>query len=412
LLAAVAGAAVTRLTLTMEGFGDAAWLRIVAAGFEAALVGGLADWFAITALFRHPLGIPIPHTAILRTRREKLIEGIERIVREDWLSPEVISAQLRRFRPSTILIDWLEDPEHMERIGAPLRDVLRALVRMLGEEEVARFLERFLRRQLADVPIDRSAGEWLHRAVSSEGSDAVFRSLAVSLANLAERPDTAAELRWWLERSARTLRDKGRRIVPFLLRRRSLQRMFVEAACAYASAELRSASADPAHPLRRGAEDAVRRYADRLAGGDGAALIQVERVRAAVLESLESGPMLRDALGRLQQRLERDLDDPGSDLSSIIDSRLHRGILQVLSDPARREAFDRWVQATAIDLARRHHHEIGRTVRENLEKRDPDELIRQIEDRVGADLQFIRLNGAVVGGLIGIALATAHWLVG
>ena len=101
------------------------WLRLLAAGFEAALVGGLADWFAVTALFRHPLGLPIPHTAIIPTRRAKIIESIVSMVQDEWLSPEVIGARLARFAPSALIVDWLRDPAHVERLGGPLRDLLR-----------------------------------------------------------------------------------------------------------------------------------------------------------------------------------------------------------------------------------------------------------------------------------------------
>jgi len=147
LLVAVAGAAASQAAIA-SGVADGAWLRIVAAGFEAAMVGGFADWFAVTALFRHPLGLPIPHTAIIPTRRAKIIEGIVTMVEEDWLSPEVIGARLARMSPSGVIVDWLRDPAHVERVGAPLRDVLRGLARTLTQDEVVAFVERGLQRQV------------------------------------------------------------------------------------------------------------------------------------------------------------------------------------------------------------------------------------------------------------------------
>src|SRR5262249_24061878 len=104
LLCAVIGTAACWVALASGRFPGSVWLRIVAAGFEAATVGALADWFAVTALFRHPLGLPIPHTAIIPTRRAKLIESIANIVEHDWLSPDVIGARLARFAPSELLV--------------------------------------------------------------------------------------------------------------------------------------------------------------------------------------------------------------------------------------------------------------------------------------------------------------------
>jgi len=409
LATAVAGAVACRAGLAVV---DATWLRIVAAGFEAAVVGGFADWFAVTALFRHPLGIPIPHTAIIPARRKAIIDNIERIVEEDWLSPDVIGARLARFSPSEAIVDWLRDPAHVERLGAPLRDLLRAVVRTLTEEEVARFVDRALRRQLRDLRLDAATGAWLGRAVASESGGAAFATLATSLANLAGRPRTATQLHWWLDRSARTLRRGGKRFVPFVLRRKVVQRKIVEAACDYAAAELRNAARDGDHPFRRLVLGALQGFSDRLAAGDPDALAQAERLRAALLESLEAGPLVRDTLVRLRAQLEEDLADPHGALAALVDRQLKTGIIELLDSPERRAAFDRWLRGTAEDLLRRHHHQIGITVRENLEKLETDALVAQIEDRVGADLQYIRLNGAVVGGLVGVVLALIRWLAG
>ena len=376
------------------------------------MVGGLADWFAVTALFRHPLGIPIPHTAIIPARRAKIIEGIVTMVEEDWLSPEVIGARLARFSPSATIVDWLRDPAHVERLAAPLRDLLRAVARTLTEDEAAEFLDRALRRQLRELSVDAGAGRWLVRAVTSESAGMVFTTLATSLANLAEQPRTADQLHWWLDRSARALRAGGQRLVPFVLRRKFFQRKLVEAACVYAAAELRSAARDAEHPLRQTALRAARGFAERLAAGDADALGQAERLRTALVESLEAGPLVRDTLARLRAQLEQDLDDPHGTLAELVHRKLRDGVLERLEDAERRTRFDDWVRRTADDLLRRYHHQIGDTVRENLEALDPGAFVLRIEERVSADLQFIRLNGAVVGGIVGVALAVAHWLTG
>jgi len=409
LLIAVAGAAASRAVLASGTLDGAVWLRIVAAGFEAAVVGGLADWFAVTALFRHPLGLPIPHTAIIPARRDKIIDGIVTMVEEDWLSPEAILARLERIAPSDEIVKLLRQPRNVERLGGPVRELVRAFARVLTTDEIAGFVERSLRRELRQIPIDSNTGRWLARAAASEGAESTFTTIASSLANLAARPRTATELHWWLDRSARELRAGGKRLVPFILRRKVVQRKIVEAACDYAAAELRNAATEPTHPLRRLVLGALGRFADRLDAGDADALAQAERLRAAIVESLEAGPAVRDILSSLRTQLERDLDDAKGALATLIDRELHGGILALLDDPERRANFDRLVRETAEDLVRRNHHEIGSTVREVLTNLKTDELVAQIEARVGADLQFIRLNGAVVGGLVGVALAVAHW---
>ncbi len=408
LVVAVVGAVASHVALGRPELEGALWLRVIGAGFEAAVIGGLADWFAVTALFRHPLGIPIPHTAIIPARRAKMIESIVNMVERDWLSPEVIGQRLLRLSPSEAVIDWLRDDEHAARLGGPLRDLLRGVSRTLTEPEVVEFADRTVRRQLRELRIDRAGGKWLLQLANSPTADAGFTAFATSLANLASRPRTAEQLHWWLERSADALHDRGRRVVPFMLKRKAVRQKIVEAACEYSSAELRAASQDGRHPLRRYALEAFGSFAERVASGDPESLGRIEGVRTALVESLEAGPLVREMLGRLRTQLESELADPSGTLSQLVDRKLRDGVLDVLSDPERCAAFDAWVRRTAEELLRRHHHQIGITVRESLEALETGELVRQIEDRVGGDLQFIRLNGAVVGGLVGMALAVAR----
>lgn len=411
LLVAVLGAVGCRVALVVDPGPDPTWLRVVAAGFEAAMVGGIADWFAVTALFRHPLGIPIPHTALVVERRDKLVDGIVDTVQDEWLSPEVIGAKLAMFAPSDILLDWLRDPEHLHRVGAPLRDLLRTNASFLTQPELSDFAERNIRGAVERFPLDRAIA-WLANATASPSAQAAFTSLAVSIANLADRPRTAEDLRFWLERSARTLQAGGKRLVPMLLRRRLVQRKLVEAICSYVSAEMRAAAEDEDHPLRRTAFDALARFAERIDAGDAEALEQAEAFRAAIVESLSSGPFVREILAQLRRQLEEDLGSDASALSEFVSRRLRKTVVDWLDDAAHREQFDRWVRTMSQELLRRHHHQIGRTVRDYLDQLDDAELVERIEARVGADLQYIRLNGAVIGGLVGVVLALLHVLFG
>jgi len=412
LAVAVAGAVGSRVALAVGPFAGETWLRLVAAGFEAAVVGGLADWFAVTALFRHPLGLPIPHTAIIPRRREKIIESIVSMVQNEWLSPDVIGSRLSRIAPSALILEWLDDPAHVARLGGPVRDLLRALGRTLGEAQVHDFVERTIRHQLRDLPSDQTIARLLDRAVKSDSTGAIIQSVALSLANLADRPQTAAELEWWIQRSAEKLRESGKRMVPFFLRRQVVQRKIVDAACAYASSELRLAAQDPDHPLRRAALATLGRFAERLAASDPQASLQVARARTALVESMELRPVIAESLLRLRGQLDQELADPNGQLSTFLDRQMRDGVVRVLSDPARRDTFDAWVRTTAIDLLEKNHHQIGLTVRENLEALETGKLVQQIEDRVGGDLQFVRLNGAVVGGLIGLLLAAVSLALG
>jgi uncharacterized membrane-anchored protein YjiN (DUF445 family) len=187
-----------------------------------------------------------------------------------------------------------------------------------------------------------------------------------------------------------------------------VQRKIAEAVCDYAATELRTAAADAEHPLRRWVFRGLGGFAERLAAGDEAAQAQIESLRLALIESMEATPVVAEVLARMRAQLDEDLERPESYLSQLVDRKLRDAVLSLLDDAEHREVFDRWVRTTAEELLRRHHHQIGLTVRENLDALDADELVARIEQRVGADLQFIRLNGALVGSLIGVVLAVLH----
>jgi len=409
---AAAGAVATHLALHVGPWPDAIWLRLLAGAFEAGVVGGLADWFAVTALFRHPLGIPIPHTAILPRRRARIVDGIVTMVETDWLSPAVIEKRLARVAPSDLVLEWLGDRQHATRLAAPARDLLAALAGLLRAPEATTVLERLLRERLADLPSDRALADALAGALDGPAVRHILASLARSLANFADRPSTAATLQWWIQRSAERLRAEGQRVVPFLLRRHAVQRRLVDAACAYASSELRSAASDPDHPLRRSAREGLLRLVARLREGDPATQEQMARVRRALGESLDVAAIVEDALAWTAERLARELADPASPLSGLVERELVDGIRLALADPRRRASFDEWVRTTALGLVARHHDQIGLTVRENLDALDTASLVDRIEARVGDDLQYVRLNGALVGGLIGLGIAALRLLLG
>ncbi len=412
LLVAVIGAVACRVALAYGAGAELPWLPIVAAGFEAAMVGGIADWFAVTALFRHPLGIPIPHTALIVERRDKLVDGIVATVQDEWLSPEVIGTKLAAFAPSSVIVDWLRDPEHVGRLGGPLRDILRGAARLLTEPEVATFAERTIRRELAGLPIDAATGRALATAARSASAQAAFTSVATSIANLADRSRTAEELRFWLDRSAATLRAGGKRLVPMLLRRRLVQRKLVEAMCSYASAELRAAAVEADHPLRRTVFDAIGGFAERVASGDPQALKQAETFRATLLESLATGPLLRDALGPAAPSARggsRRRHEPALGARRPPRAEHHRRVARrARASPAfRRVGPDDEPGAAAPSPPpdRPHRPRLPRQL-EGCGARRAHRGPRRRRPPVHP------LNGAVIGGLVGVLLAVLHTFFG
>ena len=214
------------------------------------------------------------------------------MIEKEWLSPNVLSARLAHFAPSTFIVEWLRDPAHGERLAAPLRDILRALARVLTEAEVVAFIDRTLQRGLREVPLDAAAGRWLLPVLASPQTAAAFETLALSLAHIAERPDAAATVRTWVERAARALRQGGKRWVPLLLRRPIVQRKSLKrpvhtprSSCATPLLSRTTHCVEPSSTC-------LERFATGLANGDTTTLGYVEQLRQALLESLDARPII------------------------------------------------------------------------------------------------------------------------
>ncbi len=342
--------------------------------------------------------------------RKRLTDGIVNTVEKNWLSPAAIRARLEQFTPSAIVINLARDPERVGLLAGPLRDVLARVAALLDDPEVVAFAERSLAERLRELPLGATAGRWLSRAAESPEMGEVLRSLALSLVRLAQREKTTDEFHEWLLRAAETIRE-NHAMMAFFLRRKSVQRAIVERVdrlrvlrapggggeCGASPPALRHRR----HPWLRDAPRSGRPRGERADRELAWRARREPRERpgdARDARRLPPADRGRPREPRKRARAARRAADPRADP-------------ELLAEPAWRERFDRWVRDLAADLAARHHHEIGRTVRENLEKLDDDALVDQIESKVGADLQYIRLNGAVVGGLIGVGIAAVRiWL--
>ena len=159
--------------------GAAPWVGYVRAAAEAGMVGALADWFAVTALFKHPLRIPIPHTAIIKRKKDQLGEGLGAFVRENFMSPEVVETKLRDAQVAGRLGKWLSEPSHAERVAGEASNVLRVLVEMLRDEDVQHVLDRMIVKRIAEPqwgpPVGRVLGHAAGRAPSGSADPAARR---------------------------------------------------------------------------------------------------------------------------------------------------------------------------------------------------------------------------------------------
>jgi uncharacterized membrane-anchored protein YjiN (DUF445 family) len=372
-----------------QSLGAAPWVGYVRAAAEAGMVGALADWFAVTALFKHPLGIPIPHTAIIKRKKDQLGEGLGAFVRENFMSPAVVETKLRDAEVAGRMGKWLSDTSHAERVAAEASTVLRVLVEMLRDEDVQQVLDRMIVKRIAEPqwgpPIGRVLASLLHEgrqeALIQLLADRAFEwslNAGEVIERVIERDSPTWSPRWVdhlvgdrIHRELMDFTDKVRR--------------------------------NPDHELRRSATKFLFEFADDLQN-DEATIARAENVKEQIMARDEVARAAETAWTAAKRIILESVDDPSSALRSrIADSVVHIGE-SMRDDAELRDKVDNWIVRAAQHLVEQYGTEITAIITETIERWDADEASRRIELHVGRDLQFIRINGTVVGSLAGLAI--------
>ncbi len=368
------------------------WLAWVRAFSEAALVGGIADWFAVTALFRHPLGLPIPHTAIVPARKERIGAALGNFVQRFFLAPEVVAAKLGELRPAERLGRWLADPAHAQQVTVQAAAALHGGAALLRDDDVQRLVDRGIVARLRRTPAAPLAARALelvtaggrHHALLDDALRLAARLLAENDALIRER--IRAESPWWVP--GKVEEKLGDRVVTAVER------------------TLAAVAADPAHPLRQRYDEAVARFVASLRD-DPATMARAEALKAELLDHPAVAAFARevwqDATGRLAAYADR-LGDGAAESPDALASWLAALGTRLASDAALAARVDAVVGRLGVALVAQARGEVAALIAATVASWDAEATSRKIELQVGRDLQFIRINGTLVGGLVGVLL--------
>lgn len=390
------------------GLGAGTGWSVLQSGFEAGMVGGCADWFAVSALFR-PIPsrrFALPHTDIIARSRAKLSAGIADMVQNRWLSPETLAEHLGRLSASRFILDHLAVPATRVQLVEVARDLLGRFSGSLDAPEIAGFLERALRDQLQGLELAPTFGRWLETRVAAGDTGGLWDFLASSLANSAEQGDFQATIRQMLITAVAAFKGRGlwERIKGFAGELFFDYDQVADSLAGALARGLRAVQQDPRHPLRAKLDEQLTGFAHKLACGDPEACAALEQFQRRLIEHAELGPVLARILSQFQQTLRTELQDATGHLSCLLDRTLANLLGELRQEPETQARLDQWVRRSIQELATRNHGVIGEMVAGSLAKLSDGDLVAQIEQKVGGDLQFIRLNGAVVGSLVGMLL--------
>ena len=365
------------------------FLGYVQAGAEAAMVGGVADWFAVTALFRRPLGLPIPHTALIVERKDQFAATLGQFVQENFLNADVLTERIRAAGLVPRLSAWLADPANAARFAGHAADAVVTAAEALRDEDVQRVLTAELTRTIDAVEVAPLAGRIL-QVVIAEGHHAELFNVILSGADR-YLADHYEELRERFETEAP-------RWVPDLVYRRVYDRLYHRL-----RERLTAMADDPDDETRHQFEEWLAALPDRLETSP-----ELRERGERVKRDLLGSTLLRDWSSSLwknaKETLRAQAADPGSELRQRLADLLAGGGRRLGSDSRLQEGLERMVESGIRALADQFHDELAGLVTGTIQRWDAEETSSQLELLLGRDLQFIRINGTVVGAGVGLAL--------
>jgi uncharacterized membrane-anchored protein YjiN (DUF445 family) len=381
-------AAAVYLVCVGVGDGRGAWGYVQAAA-EASMVGGLADWFAVTALFRHPLRLPIPHTAIIPRKKDQIGEGLAGFVQEYFLTTEIVGERVAAAHVPQRLGDWLADPGHARRLAEELSRGVSGLAAVLRDDELRTAVAGFADRRLRELDVARLGSRVLEAVVDAGQHQAalttVLRGMRKFLAN------NRAEFRERLGRESPEW-------VPDWVDDRvfnkgfSLLQSFVD-----------DVIDDDDHGLRHGFDAQLRDLVQRLRD-DPEQIAKVERARDQLLEHPSVHEYLNNLWDSAKQLLLDKADDETSELRRSVESLTVRGGEVLRDDPAVGSKINEALQRLVDHVVSHYADDLTDIISTTVQRWDTEETSRRLELQVGRDLQFIRINGTVVGALAGLAI--------
>ena len=364
----------------------AAWLHAFA---EAGMVGALADWFAVVALFRHPLGLPIPHTAIIPNRKNDIGESMSRFVADHFLEPGVVRKKLQNTDLAAFVISWIKSDKGRRSVEDLSTAVLRWALGALHEERVRRFLSRLSSKQLANIslaPMLGSTLEWLvrgqrHQQILTQ----VLRYTIVLVHDNRDaiRTKVKQESPWWL---------------PGFVDDRILKKMLERI-----EHQLFEMALDQDHPLR----DQFNQWVEHLAH-DLKNSAEHRRLGDDIKQQLLANDELQDYLyglwREIAQNIEADIESPESAIREQVGQRLLGVAEELEGDPDMQNWVNVWLVDAITMIVARNSAQIASLISDTVKSWDGMDTSRRVELAIGRDLQFIRINGTLVGGLVGLLI--------
>ncbi len=372
------------------------WVGFVSATAEAAMIGAIADWFAVTALFRHPLGIRIPHTAIIPSRKDAIADQFGTFVQSNFLSEQVISDRIHDMQLGHTIATWLTKPDNAHSIAEQITIGIAGMTHLVNDKDIQRVIEQRVAKGISETSFSPIIGELLCFVTSGKRQQDIIDGAIDIASRLLEDSDTdirnqvSQETPWWFPNTLD----------------RSIYRKIIRSV----SRSLYSIQVDVRHPARVRLIDMLNQFMHDLKYSEDFA-----KKEAAIKQDLLSHPsasqFTQSLWDDIKQSLLKQKDQSDSELTRAIEDVVANFGHAILEDPVLAEKIDSWGDNAARYLIRSYGEEISDLIARTIKNWDPVATSERIEIQIGRDLQFIRINGTLVGGLIGLLIHSVHHLL-
>ena len=387
------------------------WLiHILMLAAEAGVVGGLADWYAITVLFRNPFGkMPIPkflldHTEIIPRNKARIAESMGRFVQENFLSPQVVERSLHRTDISLAVGQWLAKAENNRQVTQVIQQTVPKIFEFVGQEQIGRFIQNNSVQWVRNTQINTLASEMLRAVLENDfHQDVLQHGLDLAHEWMLSHPEETRELTRRLFKELGVLKlAKGASWIGIDVQQRTIDSLIER---------VESMLADPEHPWRQQIEEIGHQLMLELADDESSASHRLNSSKDALLDSPQVLNFISGAVVILCDAIKADLLKADSGIAHNLRVAIQQVGENIISNQAVRDLLNEKMSGIAINLSDQYSEKVIRFISERIPEWDSREMIDKIENEVGGDLHMIRVNGVVVGAFIGLVLGIIRALV-
>ena len=377
-------------------FKQQGWAGYVKAFSEAAMVGALADWFAVVALFKHPFGIPIPHTNLIESSKGKIGNNLGSFVTDNFLTAATIKPRLEKLQVAARLAELLLEDKNRQRVTTEVIRILKEGLLKLNDEEMTRIISREATGLVEKIPVHKIVGDGLQKILADDVHQDWVTTLATHLGDFLEKNR---------EMVKQKVKDESHFLIPGFV-----DTLIAEKITNGGIRYMVEIAADVNHPVRKNLSIKLQEIAtDIQQGGEWAE--KLTRLKNELLSPQHLQDYSKMVWLYVKKQIETDLEKENSAISGYIENALKEAADSLLNDPVRQQRIDHFIQVQAFRLIMKYKHSAGELISQTVSNWPSKQLSEKLELEVGKDLQFIRINGTLVGGTVGLLIyILTNWL--